>query len=323
MNDLVTQMRDIGIIPVVKLDDPKHAVPLARALKDGGIPAAEITFRTSAAEESIKAVVKAEPDMLVGAGTVTSISQAKTAIAAGAKFIVCPGFNAELVDFCIEQKIPVFPGITGPSDIMAGISKGLKTLKFFPAEQSGGVAMLNAFAGPFPDISFIPTGGVNEANIGNYAKLKNVAACGGSWMLKADLIEKGGWAGITALCKTAVLALHGFTFAHVGINAADEGDARETAALLELFGFPAIPGNSSIFNGTAFEVMKKPGRGAKGHIGIKTWNVDRAIAYFARYGFKPVMETASYAGEPGKSPLKVVYLDKEINGFAFHLIANK
>jgi 2-dehydro-3-deoxyphosphogluconate aldolase/(4S)-4-hydroxy-2-oxoglutarate aldolase len=320
MSDITTKIRDIGIIPVVKLNDPGHAVPLAKALKDGGIPAAEITFRTAAAEESIKAVSKADPDMLVGAGTVTSIEMAKTALAAGAKFIVCPGFDPALVDFCIAQKIPVFPGVSSPSEIMAGLAKGLTTLKFFPAEQSGGVGMLNAFAGPFPNVLFMPTGGVNEANIGSYVKLKNVLACGGSWMVRDDFIAGGNWAGITALCKTAVLALHGFTFAHVGINAADETDAAKTAALLELFGYPAIPGNSSIFNGTAFEVMKKPGRGAKGHIGIKTWNVDRAAAYFARYGFNPVMETASWLGEPEKSPLKVVYLDKEINGFAFHLV---
>ena len=156
MIDLTTRIRDIGIIPVVKLDDAKHAVPLAKALKDGGIPAAEITFRTDAAEESIKAVVKAVPDVLVGAGTVTSIAMAKTAIAAGAAFIVCPGFDPALVDFCLDAKVPVFPGVSSASEVMAGVAKGLKVLKRFPAEQSGGGSMLNALSGPFPDIKFMP-----------------------------------------------------------------------------------------------------------------------------------------------------------------------
>jgi 2-dehydro-3-deoxyphosphogluconate aldolase/(4S)-4-hydroxy-2-oxoglutarate aldolase len=320
MSNLTTRIRNIGIVPVVKLDDAKHAVPLAKALKDGGIPAAEITFRTAAAEEAIKAVVKAEPDVLVGAGTVTSIAMAKTAIAAGAAFIVCPGFDPALVDFCLEQKVPIFPGVSSASEVMAGIAKGLKVLKFFPAEQSGGVSMINAFSGPFPVAKFMPSGGVSDSNLGSYVKLKNVIACGGTWMLKPELIAAGDWAAITTLCKSAVLALHGFSFAHMGLNAADPADAEKTAQTLALFGFPAIPGNKSIFNGTPFETMKQNGRGTHGHIGIKTYNVERALSYLARFGYKPVMETAGWTGEAEKSALKFVYLNKEIGGFAVHLV---
>jgi 2-dehydro-3-deoxyphosphogluconate aldolase/(4S)-4-hydroxy-2-oxoglutarate aldolase len=320
MNDLTMKIRNIGIVPVVKLDDAKHAVPLVQALKAGGIPAAEITFRTDAAEESIKAVVKAEPDVLVGAGTVTSIAMAKTAIAAGAAFIVSPGFDSDLVDFCLEQKVLIFPGVSSASEVMAGIAKGLKVLKFFPAEQSGGVSMLSALSGPFPDIKFMPTGGVSESNLGSYIRLKNVIACGGSWMIKPELISVDDWAGITALCKSAVSALHGFSFAHMGINAANPDDAEKIATAIEAFGFPAIPGNKSFFNGTLFETMKQNGRGKHGHIGFKTHNVERALSFLERFGYKPVMETATWTGEPEKSPLKFVYLDKEINGFAVHVM---
>ncbi|WP_062327092.1 bifunctional 4-hydroxy-2-oxoglutarate aldolase/2-dehydro-3-deoxy-phosphogluconate aldolase [Treponema endosymbiont of Eucomonympha sp.] len=320
MDTRIAQIRNIGVIPVVKLDDAARAAPLARALKDGGIPAAEITFRTAAAEAAIKAAVSAVPDALIGAGTVTSVEMAKTALAAGAAFIVCPGFDPAVVDFCLAQQAPVFPGVSTPTEIMAAQVKGLTCLKFFPAEQAGGAAMLNALAGPFPDTLFIPTGGVSEANLGGYLKLKNVVACGGSWMVKPELVAAGDWAGISALCRSAVRALHGFEFAHVGINAKSEADAIGTAVLLGTFGFSSVPGSKSIFSGAEFETMKQDGRGTKGHIGIRTRDVERALAYLGKRGFKPVMETASYTGEAGKTPLKIVYLDKEISGFAFHLV---
>ena len=180
--------------------------------------------------------------------------------------------------------------------------------------------MLDALAGPFGQVMFMPTGGINAKNIADYAKRKNVLACGGSWMVKADLIEAEDWDAITALCKEAMTAIHGFTLAHIGINQGSEDEAMATAKILEAFGFAKKVGNSSIFNGTDFEIMKKPGRGTHGHIAIKTWNVERALAYLAQFGFKPVMETAGYMGAPEKSPLKVVYLDKEIGGFAIHLL---
>lgn len=320
MDAMHIKMRDIGIIPVVKIDDAAKAVPLAQALTAGGIPAAEVTFRTAAAADAIKAIADACPDMLVGAGTVINVELAKKAIAAGAKFIVSPGFNPAVVDYCIARNVPMIPGVSSPSQIEAGLEKGLTVLKFFPAEQSGGVSMLSALSGPFPQVTFMPTGGISAKNVSDYAKLKNVLACGGSWMVKADMIDAEDWAGITALCKEAVTAIHGFTFAHMGLNSADENDAHETANLFSLFGFTAKEGNSSVFCNTEFEVMKKPFRGTKGHIGLKTWNIERALAYLAQYGFKPVMETASYTGTAGSTPLKVVYLDKEIGGFAVHLI---
>ncbi|MBE6350885.1 MAG: bifunctional 4-hydroxy-2-oxoglutarate aldolase/2-dehydro-3-deoxy-phosphogluconate aldolase [Spirochaetaceae bacterium] len=320
MSPLNEKVRDIGIIPVVKIDDAAKAVPLAKALIAGGIPAAEVTFRTAAAADAIKAISEACPEMLVGAGTVINVELAKKAIEAGSKFIVSPGFNPAVVDYCISQNVPIIPGVSSPSQVEAGLEKGLTTLKFFPAEQAGGVPMLDALAGPFGQVMFMPTGGINAKNIADYAKRKNVLACGGSWMVKADLIEAEDWDAITALCKEAMTAIHGFTLAHIGINQGSEDEAMATAKILEAFGFAKKVGNSSIFNGTDFEIMKKPGRGTHGHIAIKTWNVERALAYLAQFGFKPVMETAGYMGAPEKSPLKVVYLDKEIGGFAIHLL---
>jgi 2-dehydro-3-deoxyphosphogluconate aldolase/(4S)-4-hydroxy-2-oxoglutarate aldolase len=279
-----------------------------------------VTFRTAAAEESIRAISKADPDMLVGAGTVLSVAQAKIALAAGAKFIVCPGFDPAVVDFCLEQGVPIFPGTSSATEVGAAIAKGLNVVKFFPAENSGGVAMLNALAGPFGNIQFMPTGGVNLENLGTYLKLKNVIACGGTWMVKPELIAAGDWANITDICKKATAAMHGFTFAHLGINA-DPATGNGIANTLAAFGFePNKDTEKGVFAGTAFEVMKKPARGTKGHIGIKTWNVDRAIAYLEKKGFKADMSTATYTGEGGKSPLKFVYIEPEVAGFAIHIV---
>ncbi len=316
MNEIMKTIQNIGLVPVIKIEDSKKAVPLGKALAAGGIPVAEVTFRTAAAEDSIRAMVAECPDLLVGAGTVINVELAKKAIAAGAKFIVSPGFNPATVDYCLEKGIPVLPGCNNPSLIEAGLAKGLDVFKFFPAEASGGVAMIDALAAPFGGIKFVPTGGIDASNVGDYAKRDAVLAIGGSWMVKADLVSADKWDDIKALCEAAVAAVHGFTFAHMGINQADENAARETAGLFAKMGFAQKDGNKSIFAGTEFEVMKMPFRGASGHIGIKTYSVERALAYLGRFGFKGVEETAAY----DKGKLKVIYLDKEIGGFAVHLM---
>ena len=177
--ELFTTFHDIGLVPVVKIDDAEKAVPLAKALIDGGIPCAEITFRTDAAEEAIKRVSKAYPEMLVGAGTVINPQLAEKAVAAGAKFIVSAGFNKATVEWCLSHNIPVVPGVCTPSEIEMGLSMGLNVLKFFPAEASGGVSMLKDFSGPFSQVRFMTTGGINIGNLQDYAKASNVLAIGG------------------------------------------------------------------------------------------------------------------------------------------------
>ncbi len=205
-DEMTKQIEKIGIVPVIVINDASKAGKLAKAVYDGGITAIEVTFRTAAAEEAIKVAVKECPEMLVGAGTVINVEQAKRAVAAGAKFIVSPGFGDDVVDWCIANNIPVVPGVCTPSEVMRAVNKGLSTLKLFPAELSGGVAMVKNLCGPFPQVKFMTTGGISTKNLAEYAQCKFVAAVGGSWMAKADLIEAENWAEITKLSKEATEA---------------------------------------------------------------------------------------------------------------------
>lgn len=216
MNQILEKIQKIGIVPVVVLEDAKDALPLAKALIDGGLPLAEVTFRTLAAEESIKHMTHAYPEMLVGAGTVLTIENAKKAIAAGAKFIVSPGFDEEIVRYCIDQGIPVTPGATSPTEVGAIVKMGLDVVKFFPAEPSGGLSMIKAIAAPFTNVKFMPTGGVSAENINEYLSYDKILACGGSWMVKGDLIQKGDFEQIKALTKEAVMTMLGFELSQEG-----------------------------------------------------------------------------------------------------------
>ena len=197
-------LAEYGIVPVVVLKDIKDAVPLADALIEGGLSCAEVTFRTDAAEESIRLMSEKYPEMLVGAGTVLTIEQVERAVNAGAKFIVSPGFDAEIVDYCIENNIPVFPGCITPSEVAQAVKRGLKVIKFFPAEQAGGVAMIKAMSAPYSMVKFMPTGGISAKNVAEYLSCSNIVCCGGSWMVKGDLITEGKFDEITALTKEAV-----------------------------------------------------------------------------------------------------------------------
>ena len=202
--DMNERIAACGVVPVVVLEDAKDAKPLAEALVEGGLPVAEVTFRTAAAEESIRIMAEAYPDMLVGAGTVLSVEQAQRAVNAGAKFIVSPGFDEEVVDWCLANNVPVYPGIITPSEATKAVKRGLKIVKFFPAEQFGGVATIKALAAPFTTLKFMPTGGINAKNIRDYLANNKIIACGGSWMVKSDLVKAGDFAKIKELVKEAV-----------------------------------------------------------------------------------------------------------------------
>ncbi|MDX9783691.1 MAG: bifunctional 4-hydroxy-2-oxoglutarate aldolase/2-dehydro-3-deoxy-phosphogluconate aldolase [Spirochaetia bacterium] len=204
MSDVFSIIKSIGIVPVIKLENPKDSLLLGKALVEGGLLAAEVTFRTKSAAESIALLKKEFPDLATGAGTVLTIEQAEAAIAAGASYIVTPGFNPRIVDFCLSKGMPVMPGINSPSQVEQGLERGLKLLKFFPAEASGGVKMLKALHGPYADVAFVPTGGIDASNVESYLQLSYVAAIGGSWMVKEDLIAAGNYQKITALCAEAV-----------------------------------------------------------------------------------------------------------------------
>lgn len=202
--EIEKKIEELGIVPVVVLQDTKDAKPLAQALCDGGLPCAEITFRTEAAEESIRIMTETFPRMLVGAGTVLTTAQVDAAASAGAKFIVSPGFDPEIVDYCLEKQIPVFPGCITPSEIAQAVKRGLRVVKFFPAEQFGGAATIKALSAPYVGLKFMPTGGVSAANLKDYFGCKSVIACGGSWMVKGDLIAAGKFDEIRQMTAEAV-----------------------------------------------------------------------------------------------------------------------
>ena len=188
---VLNKLGEVGIIPVVVLNDAKDAEPLGKALMEGGLPAAEVTFRTAAAEESIRIMAEKFPEMVVGAGTVLTIEQVDRAVAAGAKFIVAPGFDPEIVKYCLDNDIPVCPGTQSPSEVMAAAKLGLDHVKFFPAENSGGLAMINAIGAAMVNLKFMPTGGINASNVKEYLKSKKIFCCGGSWMVKGSMIDAG------------------------------------------------------------------------------------------------------------------------------------
>lgn len=203
MHETLVKIQETGIVPVVVLEDAKDAAPLAKALCDGGLPCAEVTFRTAAAEEAIRIMVKGFPQMLVGAGTVLTTEQVDRAVAAGAKFIVSPGLNPRIVRYCVEKGILIVPGCSNPSDVEQALENGLDVVKFFPAEQAGGLAMIKAMAAPYVGVKFMPTGGINAQNVKEYLAYDRILACGGSWMVKGDLVKAKDFAKITELAAEA------------------------------------------------------------------------------------------------------------------------
>ena len=208
MMDMVDVLQSLKVIPVIKLDREASAVPLADALTAGGLPIAEITYRTAAAPGAIKLLRKERPDVIVGAGTILTVDQAKSAVDAGAAFLVSPGFNDELVAYAISNGIVIFPGVNSPTQVEMGLRRGLKILKFFPAEASGGIGMLTALSSVY-EARYIPTGGINQKNILSYLALPKVIACGGSWMVKPELVAGGMFAEIEQLTKEAVNLVRG------------------------------------------------------------------------------------------------------------------
>lgn len=270
MHSVTKKLREIGIVPVVKINNVKDAVPLAGALISGGIPCAEITFRTSAAKDAIKAITTAFPDMLVGAGTVLTTTQADEAIEAGASFIVSPGFNKEVVQHCINRGILIIPGIISPSEAELAMSLNLQTVKFFPAEAAGGLAMIKAMSAPYSSLSFMPTGGIDLNNLNSYLDFSKVIACGGSFMVDAKLIDSGDFKAIERLTKEAMEKMLGFKVTSLCVrNDGVKSDEQK-------FGEPSW--------NDAFSFIKNSEQN-EDIIVIETNYLDRAAAYLKNKGF--------------------------------------
>lgn len=315
------QLECTGIVPVIKLENTADAVHLAKALYDGGIRCAEVTFRAAGADKVISDMVKAYPDMLVGAGTVLTIDQCDRAIESGAKFCVAPGLNPKIVEHCLKKGVPFTPGVANGSQIEQAMELGLDFVKFFPAEQAGGLPYIKAISAPYASMKFMPTGGVNENNLNTYLAFKKIVCCGGSWIVPDKLVRAGKWDEITALCRSAVKKMLGFEIAHIGINCENESEAGDVSSkFMNMFGWEQKVGNSSIFAGSLIECMKSPFRGANGHIAVSCNNVRRAVYQLGNQGVRFDMSTAKYDAD---GRMTVVYLDDEIGGFAVHLVEKK
>ena len=318
---LVDELGNVGIVPVIKLDKVENAEKLAKALRDGGINCAEVTFRAKGADEVISRMTKAYPDMLVGAGTVLTCEQVDAAIKAGAKFCVAPGLNPKVVKHCLDKGVPFAPGLSSASEIEQALELGLDFCKFFPAEQAGGLPYIKSVCGPYTTMRFMPTGGVTADNLNNYLSYSKIVCCGGSWIVPNNLLADEDWAGITKLCREAIDKMLGFTMVHVGLNCANPEEAEKVADEFDTaFGFTKKVGNSSVFASTYMEMMKKPFRGTYGHIAVATNSVKRAAYQLKLRGYEIDETSIKYNAE---GIMNVAYLKHEFGGFAVHLVLKK
>jgi len=315
--NLSTKLGNIGLVPVVVFDKVEYALPTAKALMDGGLPVMEITLRTDAAIESMKLIKEKYPEIILGAGTVLSIEQAKAAVDAGCEFIVSPGFNDDVVKYCIDNDILITPGCVTPTEIEHALGFGINTLKFFPASIYGGMKACKALHGPYRMVKFVPTGGVNLSNLAEYANKDFIHAIGGGWLCSSKDMADGNFTNITNNAKKSIDVLLGFELAHVGINMDNKEVSLELAnKLSDAFSINVKQGNSSNFAGTFFEVMNKQFKGKNGHIAIRTNSIDRAVYYLDKRGYKADM--SSLVEKNGKKI--ALYLENEFGGFAVHLL---
>ena len=315
--DIMQQLGLCGIVPVAVIENAENAAPTASAMARGGINSIEITMRTAAALDAMEQVALNCPETIVGAGTVLNLEAEKKCLDKGAKFIVSPGFNAEMCEYSLKNNIPYLPGCVTPTEIMQALEYGLKTVKSFPANVYGGLKGMKALAAPFVGLKFMPTGGVNAENVSEYLAADFIHAVGGSWVCTKQDISAGNYDKIEALCREATTNAMGFQVVHVGINTPDEKAAEDVSRLFgDAFGFALKNGNSSIFASSGIEVMKTMFRGDNGHIAVKTVNVERAVAYLEARGFKA--DPSSFKFKNGVQT--VAYLEANFGGFAVHLV---
>jgi len=317
MDEMFQKIHGMGIVPVIALENVEDAAPLAKALSAGGLPIAEVTYRTSCAHDVLFEMKKACPDMLVGAGTVLTKEQVDSALDAGAQFIVSPGLNPEIVKYCQKKGIPIIPGTSNPSDIELALSLDLKFVKLFPAEQLGGLKMIQALSAPYTQVRFMPTGGVNAKNINDYLSHPKVLACGGTWMIDKQALKEKDFKKIESLTREAVNIMLGITIKHIGINCSDnaKGIAHKFAHLFQ----GEVSETSKGFFGSSWIEIMSDGfhQGNHGHIAMGVHSTKRAMQYFTSIGYS--FDEASIAYDDDGFA-KFAYFKDEIAGFKVHLV---
>lgn len=318
MNNSLEKISQLGMLPVISIEDPDNAVPLARALAAGGLPFMEVMFRTPAAAESIGRIAREIPDFTVGAGTVLSVEQVKTAVTAGAQFIVAPGFNPKVASYCVEHDIPMVPGCDTPTEVEAALNLGITTVKVFPVIQLGGVATLKLLAGPYQKLSFVPTGDLDRPWAYELLKFRRVSAAGGDFMLSYDDIHNRRFESIRQSVEDTILGYLKFHVKHVGLNCQDAGEALSLSqALAGALNLKVQEKTKSIFAGDMFECTKVPFYGAKGHIALGTADAQRAYYYLKHRGLAFREDSISRTAD---GRIVSVYLEQEFGGFAIHLL---
>lgn len=306
-----------GLIPVAAVSDASKAADLGRALCAGGIPVVEAAWLAESTAEVVRELRRGAPRLVVGAGRIHTGRQAEAAVLAGAAFIATSGFAGEAVEWCLEHSVPVFPGCSTPSDLERALALGLDTVGFFPAGFCGGAKAVQSLAEAYGTLRFLPAGGIDLRDVPEYLALDCVAACRGSWMVPEDLVGRGDFKAIEALCREAVRTAYGFEVQHVGINAGDAAEAGQIGGRFdELFGFALEENPASYFAGGQIEIIKGPFLGRHGHIAVQTVCVDRAVGYFGLLGVGLDPSTMQRGGD-GK--IVSAYLREEVGGFAVHL----
>ena len=315
---IIQVIRGTGILPAIVFKSQAWIEPLGKILKKTGFGAVEVLFRSAGASEAVREFKRKFPYLFVGAGTVLTCEQASEAFEAGADFIISPGYGDKLVDFCLQRNKLIIPGCSSASEIQRAYEAGLRVLKLFPAERLGGVGAVKDLAAPFSGVEFIPTGGINMDNLDGYMQNNRVLAVGGSFMAPYSLLESERYEAVADLYEKAARAAVGFRFAHVGVNCQSDAEAVDSARRLSaLFGFPVTEKANSVYSGTGVEYLCRGGYGEKGHIGISTYSMERAITYLKARGAEFIEESRKY---DAAGNLSCVYLKEEIAGFAVHIV---
>lgn len=315
---VLKEIAEIGMIPVLNIDKLERAIPLAKALKAGGLPLMEVMFRTPVAADCIKEISANMPDFIIGAGTILSEEQAQKAIDAGAKFLVSPGFNPKVVKFAVSKNIPIVPGCVSPTEVEAALDLGVKVLKFFPAVQCGGVPAMRLLSGPYPDVTFVPTGDLDKPLAYEYLGFNKVAAAGGDFMLKYEDIHSDNYEKITSDVAETISKYLNFHIAHVGMNASSNDEAGDLASRLSKTLFKEVlPNPVSTFVGSLVEVMHKPFYHERGHVAIGTRDATRAYHFLKRNGVEFIEDTIT---RTPNGQIICAYIKEDFNGFALHLL---